>query len=164
MADSEPSERHDDGALGLATGTTLTATRALLGVVARSVSDTLNEVTLPQFRVMVILSNQGRMRAGALAEHLGTAPSTLTRSLDRMVTAGLLTRQENPENRREVLVDLTEHGHRLVDAVTERRRQEIRRILRRMKPEQRAALTAALRAFNEAAGEPSVSDLLILGI
>jgi len=163
---ADPGSRHgrDAGDVSAAADATVTATRALLGVVARSMTDALNEVTLPQFRVMVILSNHGRMRAGALAELVGTAPSTLTRSLDRMVVAGWLTREANPESRREVLVELTEQGKTLVDTVTESRRAEITAIVNRMSAGQRSALTKALHAFNHAAGEPSATDLLILGV
>ncbi|QDP95409.1 MarR family transcriptional regulator [Microlunatus elymi] len=150
--------------LSAATDATLTASRALLGVTARSVADALDEVTLPQFRVMVILSSEGRMRVGSLAERLDVVPSTFTRSLDRMVAGGWLSRNANPDNRREVLVDLTEQGHKLVQTVTTRRRNEIRTILKQMKPAQRELLISALHDFTRAAGEPSVTDLVILGI
>ena len=103
---------------------TLTASRALLGVVARSVGSALELVTPPQFRVLVVLSTEGPLRTSTLAARMGAVPSTFTRSLDRMEASGWIVRRENPESRREVLVDLTDTGHRLVEDVTDRRRAD----------------------------------------
>ena len=58
----------------------LTASRALLGVVAQSVSPALEFVTLPHFRVLVILTSAGPLRMGSLAERMGANSSTFSRS------------------------------------------------------------------------------------
>ncbi|WP_022880595.1 MarR family winged helix-turn-helix transcriptional regulator [Gryllotalpicola ginsengisoli] len=142
----------------------LTASRALLAIVARSVAPALEVVSLPQFRVLVLLSTDGPTRVGSLAEHVGANPSTFSRSVDRMVAAGWVVRTGNPESRREVLLELTDDGRWLVESVTARRRREIETVLERMPPSQRAALVRALRSFSEAAGEASVGDLLTLGL
>jgi DNA-binding MarR family transcriptional regulator len=143
---------------------TLTASRALLGVVARSVGGAVEEVSLPQFRVLVLVASQGPMRVGTLAQRMGAVPSTFSRTLDRMVSGGWIARTENPHSRREVLVSLTEAGQRLVDEVTDGRRREIREILAGLSPQQRTAVIRGLTLFNDAAGEASVEDLLILGL
>lgn len=143
---------------------TLVASRALLGVVARSVSPALEVVTLPQFRVLVVLTAEGPLRVSTLAERMGAVQSTFTRSLDRMVAGGWVIRSENPDSRREVLVHATDQGRRLVEEVTARRRIEIGAVLERLSPHERATLVAGLAAFNAAAGEPNLEDLLILGV
>lgn len=143
---------------------TLTASRALLGVVARSVASALEVVTLPQFRVLILLSEDGPTRIGSIAERMGVVPSTFTRSVDRMVAGGWIARAENPENRREVLIELTDDGHRLVEAVTERRRREIRGVLELLSDDDRELVARAFSVFNAAAGEPTVEDLLTLGL
>ncbi len=143
---------------------TLAASRALLGVVARSVVATLDVVSLPQFRVLVMLSSAGPTRMGAVAERMGVIPSTFSRFIDRMVAGGWVERAASPDSRREVLLELTESGRRLVDDVTERRRSDISAILSIMTPDQRTALQHALQAFADAAGEPQAADLLTLGL
>ena len=147
-----------------ATDATLTASRALLGVVARSVASALEVVTLPQFRVLVLLSANGPTRIGSLAERMEAVPSTFTRSVDRMVAGGWVARAENPDSRREVLIELTDDGRRLVEAVTERRRREIRDVLKLLSRDDRAVVARAFTLFNAAAGEPTVEDLLTLGL
>ena len=138
----------------------LTASRALLAVVARSVAPVLEHVTVPQFRVLVVLSNASApMRHRDLADALGVHSSTFTRTTDRLVAGGWVARAENPDNRRETLVSLTTAGHDLVAQVTEARREEIRSILQRVPADSRPRIAEALDAFAEAAGEPTAPPL-----
>lgn len=142
----------------------LTASRAMLGVIARSFADTLETVTLPQFRVLVLLSSLGPQRTGMLAERLGANLSTFSRSLDRMVASGWVRREQNPGSRREVIIALTAEGERIVTDVTQRRREDFREILARLTPVELKKVFAAFEVFNTAAGEPTVEDLLPLGL
>ncbi|XIG79301.1 MarR family transcriptional regulator [Streptomyces sp. SGAir0957] len=132
----------------------LTASRVLVAVSARSLAEVEDRVTLPQFRMLVVLSSRGATKLVALAELLGVAPSTAMRMVDRLIAAGLADRQTNPDNRRETLLRLTDEGRRTVEDVTARRRQEISAIVERLAPRQRTALIDALTDFNQAGGEP----------
>lgn len=142
----------------------LTASRALLGMVARSLAPTLEAVTLPQFRVLVLLSSNGPMRTGALAERMNANPSTFTRFMDKLVTADWVTRTLNPESRREILVELTPEGHQLVDSVSRNRMAEIHTVIATLSEKEIATVVTALALFNRAAGETPADDLLTLGI
>ncbi|UIX34125.1 MarR family transcriptional regulator [Streptomyces sp. GQFP] len=132
----------------------LTASRLLVAVSARSLAAVEEGVTLPQFRMLVVLSTRGATKLVVLADLLQVAPSTAMRMVDRLIAAGLADRQVNPDNRRETMLQLTDEGRRTVEDVTARRRAEIAAIVERLGPEQRGALVAALTAFNEAGGEP----------
>ncbi|WP_128381241.1 MarR family winged helix-turn-helix transcriptional regulator [Streptomyces cavernae] len=132
----------------------LTASRLLVAVSARSLAAVEEGVTLPQFRMLVVLSTRGATKLVTLADLLQVAPSTAMRMVDRLIAAGLADRQTNPDNRRETLLRLTEEGRRTVEHVTARRRAEIAEIVERLTPGQRAALIEALTAFNEAGAEP----------
>lgn len=143
----------------------LTASRALLGVVARSLAPVLEEISLHQFRVLVVLSAAGQpMRSGALAAALGVHPSTFSRAADRLEAGGWVRREANPESRREVLIELQPQGRRLVETVTRRRRKEIARILADTTPQARAQIMTGMQAFAEASGEPAATDLAALGV
>lgn len=131
----------------------LTASRALVGVAARSLAETEDTVTLVQYRALVLLASRGEMNVGNLAEALGVHQSTATRLCDRLVSRGLVEREIAPDNRREVLVSLTRVGEKLIRAVTARRRAEIDAVLARVTAKDRVAITAALLVFAEAAGE-----------
>ena len=132
----------------------LTASRVLVGVSARSLSEVESAVTVTQFRTLVVLESHGESNLSSLAERLGVNSSTALRMIDRLLVAGLVTRRDNPDTRREVLLDLSPAGRRLVRRVTRRRRAELERVVASMPAERRTELLAALRAFAEAAGEP----------
>lgn len=134
-----------DGVLG--------ASRALVAVAARSLGAADGNVTLPQYRALVVLASQGSKSVGELAEVLDVSQSTATRMCDRLVRKTLISRKRPDDNRRTVIVEITATGTELVAAVTRRRRADLRSILRKMPPESRASLVPALRAFADAAGE-----------
>ncbi|MEU9503073.1 MarR family transcriptional regulator [Streptomyces sp. NPDC048196] len=144
------------GDVDAVTRAVLTASRVLVGVSARSLSAVEGKVTLPQFRLLVVLSVHGATNLSTVAELLGVNPSTAMRMIDRLNAVGFVDRRANPDNRRETLIQLTADGHRIVDEVTTRRREEIAAIVGRMDPAQGTALVEALTAFTEAAGEPAV--------
>jgi DNA-binding MarR family transcriptional regulator len=159
----EAEPRDDVAAL---TSALLTASRLLVAVSVRSLSATHERVTLPQFRVLVILAH-GETKLVTLADRLAVNPSTALRMIDRLAEAGYVGRKANPRSGREVLVRLTESGRRIVDEVTGRRRAEISAIVARMSDEDRTWLIRALRQFALAGEEPSADqierDLVPLG-
>ncbi|SDP63642.1 DNA-binding transcriptional regulator, MarR family [Actinopolyspora xinjiangensis] len=142
------------GEVDAITEAVLTASRLLVGVSAKSVAAVAGPITLPQFRLLVALGSRGPLKLVSLAEMLGVNPSTATRTVDRLVTAGWAQRNSNPDSRREITVSLTDAGRDLVDRVTEYRRSEISAIVERIPHEDRAGLVRALQAFTEAGEEP----------
>lgn len=143
----------------------LAASRALVAISARSLAAMEDRVTVPQFRALVVLSTRGEANLNRLADDLGVAPSSAVRMIDRLVGAGLVTRRQNPDNRREVLIGLTPDGADIVDTATAARRRELARVVAAMDAGQHAPLVDALTAFARAAGEPvePVGDALRLG-
>ncbi|MEG3630484.1 MarR family winged helix-turn-helix transcriptional regulator [Streptomyces poriticola] len=149
---AQPEEARDD--VEAVTRAVLTASRLLVAISARSLAAVEERVTLPQFRMLVVLSTQGATKLVTLADQLQVAPSTAMRMVDRLIAAGLADRQTNPDNRRETLLRLTDEGRSTVENVTARRRADITGIVSRLAPAQRAALVEALTAFSEAGDEP----------
>jgi len=132
----------------------LTASRVLVGISARSLADVEETVTLAQFRTLVVVAAHGRTTLVRLAARLGVNASTAQRSVDRLVAAGLLDRRENPQDRRELVIDLTGAGADLVRRVTDRRRGAIGEIVGAIPAARHGDLVAALEAFAHAADEP----------
>jgi DNA-binding MarR family transcriptional regulator len=130
----------------------LLASRVLVSVAARSRAGA-GDVTLPQYRALVLLAGRGPQNVAALAEALAVNPSTVTRLCDRLEAKGLVARQQSPSDRREVVLRLSRRGAGLVRRVTAARREEIGRILRKVPAGKRAVLVDALRTFGDAAGE-----------
>ena len=137
-------------------GALLTASRALVGVSARSLADVEDRVTLGQFRTLVVLDEHGPSRLNDLADRLRVGSSTALRAVDRLVEGGYAARAASSVDRREVVIETTPTGAGLVAEVTARRRTAIAEIVAAMPPAEPAAVVAALSAFAHAAGEPAV--------
>lgn len=142
----------------------LRASRAMLGIVARSVAPALERVSLPHFRVLVLLDTGGPVRMSTLAERLGVVVSTFSRSLDRLEAGGWVKRTPSETDRREVTVTITERGSGLVGDVTAQRVTALAAALSTVPEEDRAVLERAFTAFADAVGEPELGDMLVLGI
>jgi DNA-binding MarR family transcriptional regulator len=136
------------------TDAVMAASRLFVAISARALAEVEPFLTLPQLRALVVLDGRGPITLTALAGELGVNPSTALRMVDRLVTAGSVHREVNPENRREVLLRLTPAGTRLVGHVLRHRQAEIARIAARLPADRRAGLVTALRELLAAAGEP----------
>ncbi|MGO9961932.1 MAG: MarR family winged helix-turn-helix transcriptional regulator [Acidimicrobiales bacterium] len=136
----------------------LSASRVLVAVAARSLADVAEEVTLTQYRTLVVLASRGPQNLAGLAEAVGVTPATATRMCDRLVRKDLIRRRTERDDRRQLRVALTAKGRSLVDAVTGRRRQEIGRIMSEIPVEQQAVLVQALGRLASAAGEVPEQD------
>jgi DNA-binding MarR family transcriptional regulator len=127
--------------------------RVLVGATARALSQLEVEVTLPQFRTLVVLASRGPQRTIDLAQELGVQSSTVTRTCDRLARRGLLRRgQRAGGDRRVVWIVLTEAGKELVGEAMHRRRAELSELVASV-PLVDAAVGGVLDALVEAAGE-----------
>jgi DNA-binding MarR family transcriptional regulator len=131
----------------------LSASRALVGVAARSLGDMDSDITLGQYRALVLLCQQGQLNMSALADALAVKPSTATGLCDRMVQKGLITRATSNESRREVTLRPTTIGRNIINAITSRRRRELARIVGSLELQQQREVARAFEAFASAAGE-----------
>ena len=136
----------------------LAASRALVAIAARSLATLGEEVTLPQFRALVVLTTRGPQRSAELAQALGVDPSTATRMCDRLVRKSLVHRRRTNDDRRGVRISLAPAGRELVEQVTSRRRADIAAVLSRLDDSQGREVLLGLQSFALAAGEPTSGD------
>ena len=104
----------------------LEISRVLMGITLRAVASSPVPLTVPQHRLLVVISVRGPQRIGALAADLGVNQSNASRLVDRLVDQGLLARASDPEDGRASLVSLTDAGTAALDAVNELRLDQLR--------------------------------------
>src|SRR5207248_6635172 len=75
-------------------------TRTLIGVAARSLGGARGDVTLAQFRVLLLVDGRGPSTMGELADALDVGPSTLARLCTVLVERRYLRRERAADNRR----------------------------------------------------------------
>ncbi len=108
------------------------------------------DLTVTQLTALFTLVRSGPTPVGRLAEKLGTRLSSTSVLVDRLVRAGLVGRSSDPDDRRRVLLVVTDRGTELL----RRLRQgsvELRRCLGALSPETLEGLTTGLRALGEVA-------------
>jgi len=136
----------------------LTASRVLVAVAARSLGDIAEEVTLTQYRTLVVLASRGPQSLAELADAVAVTPPTATRMCDRLIKKGLILRRQDRDDRRLIRLTLARRGRDLVDEVTQRRRTEILELVRAVPEDQRVAMVDSLQRLSAAAGEVPEQD------
>ncbi len=136
----------------------LSASRVLVAIAARSLADAGEDVTLTQYRSLVVLASRGPQTVAELADLLAVTPPTASRLCERLVKKGLIRRRAGRHDRRQVRIALTTTGRELVDAVTLRRRREIAALLKPVPVETQRNVVVALAALARAAGEVPEQD------
>lgn len=131
----------------------LSTSRVLVAATARAVSALDVDVTLPQYRLLVVLASRGPQRTVDLAHEFGVQSSTVTRMCDRLIRKGLVRRRQRPDDRRVAWLGLTEAGKDLVGVTMRRRRRELEQLVGMIELADPGPVSAALIALVEAAGE-----------
>jgi DNA-binding MarR family transcriptional regulator len=131
----------------------LTGSRAMIAVAVRSLSAVAEDITIAQYRTLVVLASRGPQRLADLAEQLGVTPPTAGRMCDRLVRRGLVTRHRAQTDRRVVRISLSASGRQIVDDATRQRRVFLAGILAALPAGRRGEVAASMRLFAAAAGE-----------
>ena len=132
----------------------LVASRALVGVAARSLAETEDTVTLVQYRALVLLAARGEMNVGTLAEALAVHQSTATRLCDRLVKRRTRRAQRAAaEPARGGRVARRARGTRCSGRSRRSGEPRSRRSWSASPRSERAAITDAFLLFADAAGE-----------
>ena len=126
---------------------------ALSGFLKRSMTETLAEhdLKLGEWAVLGQLRRVGppyRKSPGELTEHAELSSGAMTNRLDRLEEAGLVSRLPHPDDRRSLLVELTDAGHAawegmaddqgvkearvVTGALNEQEREQLNNLLRRL--------------------------------
>ena len=101
-----------------------------------------------EFDVLAALRRAGpdhRLSPGQLLKETMVTSGTMTNRVDRLVARGLVTRDQHPDDRRAVLVGLTDAGREAVDSAFADLMAAEREILADLDPGHREAITVALR-------------------
>ena len=128
-------------------------TQALAGITAQSLDALDGTVTVTQFRLLRTLDGLGRVSSATLATALGTAPSSVTRLVDKLEAAGFVARGTDAHSRAIVTVEVTDTGRDVVTTVLTRRHALLEAVLDAMTPEHRAQAAETASRFALLAGD-----------
>ncbi len=121
-------------------------------------------LTMQQLRVLVLLSVDGPLPQGDLAQALGVGLATVTGLVDRLVGRGLVERTENPGDRRVRRAALSPEGKELMERIVMAGQEARRRLLARIDLDALRGLALGLAALREALEQDGHYALLPPGV
>ncbi|MEJ2138655.1 MAG: MarR family transcriptional regulator [Gammaproteobacteria bacterium] len=129
----------------------------LAKILRRNENDALEAMGLKmwEYDVLSALRRQGapfQMPATELARESLLSSGAMTNRIDRLEDRGLVEREPDPDDRRGVLVELTEAGRALVDKAIEARLGVANAQLANLTGRERRAISSGLRKIHLATG------------
>ncbi|WP_429170894.1 MarR family winged helix-turn-helix transcriptional regulator [Ensifer sp. LBL] len=120
--------------------------------VGREIEKSFSErgLNASSFDVLATLRRSGppyRLSPGELLDTTMVSSGTMTNRIDQLEKAGLVERIANPEDRRGVIIALTEEGLRRVDEAATAHVANQHRVVSALSPEERVVLNALLRKY-----------------
>jgi DNA-binding MarR family transcriptional regulator len=107
--------------------------------------------SLPQLRVLGLLSRQPGASVSDVAAHLDVTIPTASALVDRMVKKQLILRKEDPSERRRVVLTLTSEGKELLDNSRAQTQSIVAHLLACETPEQLHKISEGLELLANAA-------------
>ena len=80
------------------------------------------------FRVLEVLLHKGPLPVNVIGPKVFLTPGSISTAVDRLFSKGLVSREENPEDRRIRLVALTESGKALIRPIYRKHVEDIRQV------------------------------------
>jgi DNA-binding MarR family transcriptional regulator len=116
-------------------------------------SDLLDlDLTVAQLKTLYVAAAAGPVRMSELAVRLGTAASTTSEVVDRLVQLELLERTDDPSDRRQVRVRATPKARARLDGINELGRERLRELLATLpSADDLATVERAIELLTEAA-------------
>lgn len=98
------------------------------------------DLSMPQIASLMQLRRCGMASISEISDYLNLSLAATSQLVERLVTAGYVTRTEDPGDRRLKRVMLTDEGRAMVDQVKQTRIEEVSRRLRQMPVSIRVAM------------------------
>lgn len=114
-----------------------------------------HDLTLAEL-VVLRQVQRGSLTVAAAADCLQLSPSAASRAIDRLVRDGLMRREENPDDRRQKLITMTEAGRQLVgdmEAIFAERQRQLVAVLDEEDQARFSVLLARMLARQPGEGE-----------
>src|SRR5262245_50630533 len=116
------------------------------------------DLTMPQLKVLICVVEGDGATSGQIARGLGVTLPTITGIVDRLADQDLVTRREDPDDRRVTRVLPTAHGRTLVSDLLRYRTDMIRAVLSRLDVDQLRTVETAFD-YLQGAADALATDL-----
>ena len=106
---------------------------------------------MPQLSMMMQLYHRGACGMSRVSERFEITPAAASQLVDRLVQSGYLVREEDPNDRRAKLLNLTAKGRDLIEQGIEERYRWVEDLAGKLPAEERTRVSEALDILTRAA-------------
>ena len=110
-------------------------------------------LSMPQFGLLMQMHHKGPCGMSQVSERFEITPAAASQLVDKLVQNGFIQREEDPNDRRAKLLNLTDKGRELIQRGMQERYRWVDELGERLTPEERVKITEALNIMTEAAKE-----------
>ena len=110
-------------------------------------------LSMPQFGLLMQMHHKGACGMSAVSERFDITPAAASQLVDKLVQNGFIKREEDPQDRRAKLLNLTDKGRELIQQGIEERYRWVEELGERLTGEERVKVTEALNIMTRAAQE-----------
>ena len=110
-------------------------------------------LSMPQFSVLMQLHHKGVCGVSDISERFDISNAAASQLVDKLVQSGFIKREEDPQDRRAKLLNLTDKGKELIQQGIEERYRWVDKLAERLTAEERVQVSEALNTMTRAAQE-----------
>ena len=109
------------------------------------------DLTMAQAKLLYVVTASGDLSMSEIANRLGVTISTASGAVDHLVSVGLLSRVDDPANRRQVRVSVTPFGLETLEQLRELGTRQLRELLEAVREDDDlAVIERAMRILSDA--------------
>ena|SRR5271157_1256489 len=105
------------------------------------------ELSVPQFRSLVIIERAAGTSLAGVAAHLGLTPPSACKLIDGLAGRGLVSRRESLGDRRRVTLEITAQGAQALASARKASQKSLSRLLGALDGEELSTVTRAMSAL-----------------
>ena len=110
-------------------------------------------LSMPQFSILMQLHHRGNCAIGDISERFDITNAAASQLVDKLVQSGFIKREEDPQDRRAKMLNLTDKGRDLIQRGIEERYRWVDQLSSKLTVEERDQVTEALNIMTRAAQE-----------
>ena len=110
-------------------------------------------LSMPQFSILMQLHHRGNCAVGDISERFDITNAAASQLVDKLVQGGFIKREEDPQDRRAKMLNLTDKGRDLIQRGIEERYRWVDELAGKLSVEERSKVTEALNIMTQAAKE-----------
>lgn len=108
------------------------------------------DLTMPQLKTLMMISCKKEVKSGKLADIMQVKAPNITFILDQLEEKGLIERMQTPDDRRVVLAGITKKGEKLLEELSQLKREILKNKLSGLEKGQMKKIKSALKTLIKA--------------